>query len=177
MHLFHIKLFLNIWKKLLEVYPGAAQIFKMENFAAIFTGSYPLIIVAKLSILDVCEGPCYASGFSKTLRSILGDHSFSVLAKFSENLRFLPSCTYVCVSRVKMLVFGKFWWKSCGLILPIHRYFQALLATNAIWGEDWVSRKVRKRIKDNWGSGEELGRFSLRFDLKSPNCGSKKYTK
>ena len=62
--------FQKFWNKLLEAYSGPAQIFKMKSFVAVVTGSYPLFIVAKLSILDVCEGPVYASCFSKTLTSI-----------------------------------------------------------------------------------------------------------
>ena len=34
---------------------------KMESFATIVNGFQPIIIVAKLSILDVCGGPVYAN--------------------------------------------------------------------------------------------------------------------
>ena len=39
--------------KVAKVYPGLPEIFKMENFATIVTGFRALIIVEKLSILDV----------------------------------------------------------------------------------------------------------------------------
>ena len=60
---------------------------------------------------------------------------------------------------------------------PIHEYFQALLATTVFKVKICFKKKVEGILKTAGGLGEGLQHFSLRFDQKSPNCRSKKYTK
>ena len=65
--------------------------------------------------------------------------------------------------------------KRAVLPSPIHEYFQALLATTVFKVKICFKKKMVEGILKT--AGEGLEHFSLRFDPKSPNCRSKKYTK
>ena len=64
-------------------------------------------------------------------------------------------------------------------LLPsaIHEYFRTLLATTVFKVKICFKKNVEGILKTAGGLGEGLEHFSLRFDPKSPNCRSKKYTK
>ena len=70
---------LDILRRAFRGVAGLPQTSKMESFATVVNGWTPLTIVAKLSILDVCGGPDYASGlegyriFRQTME-VLGRH-------------------------------------------------------------------------------------------------------
>ena len=62
------KFYCTYWSSFFaEAYSGLQQISEIESLATIVYRFYPLTIVAKLSILDVCGSPGYASEFGKAV--------------------------------------------------------------------------------------------------------------
>ena len=59
-----------------EAYSEPCQKSKMEFFAKIINGFYPLIILAECSVLDVWQGPEYASASTSSQKTALLDDKY-----------------------------------------------------------------------------------------------------
>ena len=60
------RFYCTCWPSFLaDSYPGLPQKSKIECLATVVYGFYPLTIVSKIPILDICGSPRYSSEFGK----------------------------------------------------------------------------------------------------------------
>ena len=101
----------------------------------------------------------------KHWRRLVRDHSLNTFAKFSQNYYFLsPDSHKYPLIRTSTVAYQGVKNNSFGKILRTYLMNDPL-------------RKTYSLIFSAHSLRVGLDRFSLRFDSKTPNCGSKKFTK